>query len=129
MIFPTGFGAMMTKSLVRKKGRSPLDGYARFFNPVWSRMGREVESGPPGTYYWDSSRELNIYWNYLDQVLVGYDLLDLFPDDRFRIVTTVPGPTGDQSLIRETNSHWKVEISDHLPLIFDLNLPPEENHA
>jgi hypothetical protein len=100
------------------------------YNPIWSRLGREVEDEPPGTYYWSENRELNVYWNYLDQVLVGADLLDHFPAEQFRILTSVPGPTGPLPLIRETGRHWVVEPSDHLPLVFDLDLPEEDdNHG
>ncbi len=34
---------------------------------------------------------------------------------------------GPRSLIRETPRHWNIEISDPLPLIFDVDLPPEAN--
>jgi hypothetical protein len=130
MIFPSGFGAMMTKGLVRKN-RGPSGRYCgRLYNPIWSRLGREAEEAPPGTYYWSEIRELNVYWNYLDQVLVGADLLDHFPAERFRILTSIPGPTGPLPLIRETGRHWRIELSDHLPLVFDLDLPEEnENHG
>jgi hypothetical protein len=126
MIFPSGFGAMMTKDLVRKQKLSHGGGLCgRFYNPLWSRLGREITEAPPGTYYWNENREFNIYWNCIDQVLIGADLLDYFPTDRLRILTAIPGPEGPRSLIRETPGHWKIEISDHLPLIFDVDLPPE----
>lgn len=126
MIFPSGFGAMMTKGLVRKSRPSPGEFSGRFYNPTWSRLGREWPEAPPGTYYWRNNRELNTYWNWIDQVLVGADLLDHFSPDRLRILTSIPGPAGPRPLIRETPKHWSVEISDHLPLIFDVDLPPEE---
>lgn len=87
-----------------------------------------MPEAPPGTYYCKTKRELNTYWNWIDQVLIGADLLDHFPTDRFRILITIPGPDGPRSLIRETPQHWKIEISDHLPLIFDVDLPPEGNN-
>jgi hypothetical protein len=129
MIFPDGFGAMMTKSLVRKNAASRGDRFGRFYNPIWSRLGQDVESGAPGTYYWRYHRALNIYWNYLDQVLIGFDLLDHFPEERFRILTEVAGSDGNQQLIRETELHWTIELSDHLPLLFDLDLPQEGDHV
>jgi len=130
MIFPDGFGAMMTKGLVRKSRRSPGQICGRFFNPIWSRLGQEADDAPPGTYYWNKNRSLNIYWNYLDQVLVGADLLDHFPAEQFRILTSIPGPSGPRPLIRETERHWVIDISDHVPLIFDVDLPPEaDDHA
>ena len=129
MIFPDGFGAMMTKSLVRKSAISREGQSSRFYNPIWSRLGREMDEGPPGTYYWRAQREMNLYWNYVDQVLVGHDLLDHFPDYQFRILTSIPGEERPQQLIRETDRHWKVELSDHLPLLFDVDLPAESDHG
>ena len=129
MIATDGFGAMMTKSLVKKFALSHGDRFARFYNPIWSRMGREGTDESPGTYYFQAHRDINVYWNYIDQVLIGHDLLDHFPESRFRILTSIPGPTGHRPLIRETDWHWKVEVSDHLPLLFDLDLPPEATHA
>jgi exonuclease III len=125
MIFTEGFGAMMTKSLVKKSAITQGGRFKRFYNPIWTRLGRETDEGPPGTYYWDNHRPTNIYWNYLDQVLVGHDLLDHFPDSRFRILTSIPGNDGPRQLIRSTEQHWKVDVSDHLPLIFDVDLPAE----
>jgi exonuclease III len=128
MIFTEGFGAMMTKSLVKKSALSREGRFTRFYNPIWTRLGRETDEGPPGTYYWDQHRDSNIYWNYVDQVLVGHDLLDYFPDSRFRILTSIPGNDEPQQLIRSTKLHWTVEVSDHLPLIFDVDLPSESEH-
>ncbi len=129
MIFTeTGFGAMMTKSLVKKNAASRNSRFSRFYNPMWTRLGREFEDAPPGTYYFNQHKETNIYWNYIDQVLVGHDLLDYFPDSRFRILTSIPGKNGPTPLIRVTDLHWKVKISDHLPLLFDLDLPTEAKH-
>ncbi len=129
MIFTeTGFGAMMTKSLVKKNAISRNSRFSRFYNPMWKRLGREIDEAPPGTYYWNQHKEINIYWNYIDQVLVGHDLLDHFPENRFRILTSIPGENGPRPLIRATDRHWNIEISDHLPLIFDLDLPSEPKH-
>lgn len=125
MIFPDGFGAMMTKELVRKSRKSPDGIGGRLYNPIWSKLGREASDAPPGTYYWRTKRHHNIYWNYPDQVLIGADLIDHFPVGHFRILTEIPGPDGPLRLIRETERHWKIEISDHLPLVFDLDLPSE----
>ncbi len=129
MIFTDGFGAMSMKSLVKKYALSQNDQYSRFYNPIWSRLGREVNDAPPGTYYWANHRDTNIYWNYIDPVLVGHDLLDQFPDSRFRILTSIPDDPSPRDLIRETERHWKVEVSDHLPILFDLDLTSEATYA
>jgi exonuclease III len=129
MISTEGFGAMMTKSLVKKYALSHDDRFSRFYNPIWSRLGREATEGPPGTYYWRARREMNLYWNYVDQVLVGHDLLDHFPESRFRILTSIPDEERSRQLIRETDRHWKIGVSDHLPLLFDVELPEETDHG
>ena len=125
MVFTNGFGAMMTKELVRSIAPTPDKRLGHFYNPMWGRMGRDIDDGAPGTYYWDASRPSNIYWNYLDQVLIGYDLLDRFPDDRFRILTSVPVSGEDRQLIRKKEIHWGIELSDHLPILFDIDLSEE----
>jgi len=129
MISPSGFGAMTSKTLVKKYVFHQGDRFSRLYNPSWRILGRPPSKGPPGTYYWDAHRPFNTYWNCLDQVLVGHDLLDRFPDDGFRILTAIPGRSGGRSLIRETRQHWYLdEISDHLPLVFDLDFSSEVIH-
>lgn len=130
MVFHDGFGAMTTRSLVRKSASRHGDRFSRLYNPAWCRLGKEEAEGAPGTYYWDANEPQNIYWTFLDQVLIGHDLLDQFPDDQFRILTSITGEDNvSLPLIRETNGHWKIEISDHLPILFDLELAAEANHA
>ena len=123
MVFPSSFGAMTSKELVKKYAIHEGDRYARLYNPMWSLLGGEVIEGPPGTFYWPSHRAFNIYWNYPDQVLVGYDLLDQFPDHQLRILAELPDASGREPLFRETYRHWAIDrVSDHLPLLFDLDL-------
>ena len=126
MVFPEGgFGAMMTKELVRGVASPPDRRLKYFYNPMWSRMGREAEGDAPGTYYWDQTRPSNRYWNYLDRVLIGHDLLDGFPDDQFRILTSISISGERRRLIRKNKIHWSIEISDHLPILFEVQLPQE----
>ncbi len=103
MVFPSSFGAMTSKELVKKYAIHQGDRYARLYNPMWNLLGREMAEGPPGTFYWPSHRPFNIYWNLLDQVLVGYDLLDHFPDDRLQILAELPEALGHDSLFRATS--------------------------
>ena len=125
MVFPSAFGAMTSKMLVRKYAIHEGDPYARLYNPMWNLLGRQSPDQPSGTFYWPNHRPFNLCWNCPDQVLVGHDLLDHFPDEQLRILTTLPPALGHASLFRETRRHWLIdEISDHLPLVFDLN--PEE---
>lgn len=118
-----GFAALPTRELAR---RHSSDGAPRFYNPMWSRLGREAP-GPPGTYYYDNvSKPLNHFWHHLDQVLIRPALFGAFPDEEFRILTTAPGRGGSAiNLVQSTGKHWKIDYSDHLPILFKLD-PPKE---
>ena len=130
LLLPSGFGAMTSKTLVKKHVKYRGDRFSRFYNPCWRFLGRPPDQGPAGTYYWPAHRAFNIYWNCPDQVLVGHDLLDRFPDDGLRCLAAIPGKSGGRPLIRETEQHWYLDqISDHLPLVFDLDLSSEVIHA
>ncbi len=118
MLDPThGLGAMMTRDLTRvhsREGRGPL----RFYNPMWAAMGR---SDAPGTFYWDADEPNNPYWNCLDGVLVRPALLDAFRDEDLRIIRRIDD--GETDLIRLADVHWKISYSDHLPILFKLDVP------
>jgi hypothetical protein len=124
-----GFGAVLNRDLALRlsggDGSSP-----RFYNPMWARLGRRIPD-PPGTFYWDKVAEpLNIFWHCLDQVLIRPELLDTFDDESLRILTSIPGSGGEMiDLIRSARKHWIVQVSDHLPIRFRLNLPAEKDHA
>jgi hypothetical protein len=111
-----GFGAMMTRELASRHTEVAVRGAQRFFNPMWSRLGREIPE-PPGTHYWNSIQDpFNIFWHSLDQVLVRPPLFGSFPDDNFHVLTCVRLPGGETvDLIRNTGKHWEVRVSDHLP--------------
>jgi hypothetical protein len=104
MIDPdVGFGAMMSRSLALRHTSEGAGEPQRFYDPMWSRMGRELPD-PPGTHYWPNVGDpFNLYWHSLDQVLVRPALLDAFRDEDFRILTSIPGPTGENlDLVRST---------------------------
>jgi hypothetical protein len=62
--------------------------------------------------------------------LVRPALFEAFPDEEFRILTSLPGPDGiPLDLIRSTGKHWKLACSDHLPILFKLDPPKEINNA
>ena len=123
-----GFGAMASRELAIRNSSEGMIGQRRFYNPSWSRLGSAF---PPGTYYWNNvSDPLNIFWHSIDQVLVRPALLDFFRDEDFRILTSLMSPEGGTiDLFRSTGKHWKVEVSDHLPILFKLELPKEESHV
>lgn len=92
--------------------RSPF-----FYNPMWSRMG-DQSKGPPGTYYFDASGQVNFFWNMFDQVLVRPELLSFFPDEKLVVVSNI----GDRSLLSSTGIPDRSFGSDHLPLMFELEI-------
>ena len=119
---------MMTKGLMRRVATARDERLSRFYNPMWNRewaeTSRMVRQEPT-----ISVRIVprTSYWNYPDQVLVGYDLMDRFLDDQFRILTSIPdGQGSERRLLRELDVHWGIEFSDHLPILFDLDLKQNE---
>ncbi len=130
MIDPEGFGAMMSRSLVIRHSSKVAGGIRRFYNPMWSRLGRELPE-PPGSYYGNNSGDpFNIFWHSLDQVLIRPALFDSFRDEDFRLLTSIPwGQNETLDLIRSRDTHWEVRVSDHLPILFTLDLPVESDHG
>jgi hypothetical protein len=114
------FGALMTWDLARVHSDPDHGGSPRFYNPMWSLMGR---SHAPGTYYWGSTDPYNIYWYCLDGVIVRPSLRYVFRDETLSILATIPDRDGRIiPLFRPVEKHWKVEFSDHLPIFFELDL-------
>ena len=123
-----GFGAMMSRELALRHSDPEVTGAQRFYNPMWSRLGRQTPD-PPGTHYWGNvSDPFNIFWQSIDQVLVRPPLFGSFPDEEFRVLTRIPLPGLDTAeLIQNTGKHWKIQVSDHLPIIFKLDPPAEDS--
>jgi len=118
------FGALMSWDLAKAHSAPELQEAPRFFNPMWSLMGR---AEAPGTYYWDSTKSYNIYWLCLDGVIAGNSLRDVFRDETLEIITKISdGNGGEVPLFRLAEKHWKIEFSDHLPIRFDLQLRPNQ---
>lgn len=130
MIDPNiGFGAVLSRELAARLSLDN-DSPPRFYNPMWARSGRSLPE-PPGTYYWNNVVEpLNIFWHCLDQVLIRPQLLGTFRDESLEILTSILGPGGETiDLFRSARKHWVVQISDHLPILFRLDLPDGVDHA
>jgi hypothetical protein len=112
------FHAVMDKRTALKVSRV-ISGQERlfFYNPMWGRLG-DSSPGPPGTYYRQSSKQVNYFWNAFDQVLLRPELIRRFDEERFKVVTTI----GATSLLTEQGIPDLVVSSDHLPLVFGLDL-------
>ena len=126
----SGFGAMATRELAERHGNIDHRAPQRFYNPTWSRLG-EQGGKPSGTHYYGNvSKPFNIFWHHLDQVLVRPSLFSAFHDETFEILTSIPGKDGTPiELISSTGKHWKLNYSDHLPILFKLDPPKEPTDA
>lgn len=58
------------------------------------------------------------FWNLFDQVLLRPDLMERFSNDQLEILTTAAGT----SLLSEDGRINAAAASDHLPVLFRLNL-------
>ena len=112
------FHAVMDRNIARGESRIVgAEERAFFYNPMWSRFG-DLTKGPPGTSYYGSAGPLTYFWNTFDQVLVRPSLLDKFDADGLTILTAA----GSQTLLG-SGGRPDVHIgSDHLPLLFNLDL-------
>lgn len=84
-----------------------------FYNPMWNFLGDFRE--PYGTYYHSSADTVNPYWNIYDQVIIRPAMRKRFVDDNLKIITE----TATVSLL-DKNKHPDREISDHLPITFEI---------
>jgi exonuclease III len=113
-----GLHGVMTQKIARKQQRTVQEeAYPYFYNPMWRYFGERANS-PPGTYHYDKSGHVCYFWNIFDQVLIRPDLLDRWDDTSLQILTS----NGIQSLLTRNDLPDKTNFSDHLPLLFRLNL-------
>lgn len=113
-----GLHAVMSRRVaMRNMRRVQNKEYRFFYNPMWRHFGERTD-GPPGTYYYGSSGYVTYFWNIFDQVLVRPDLIQHFPDDQLRILTSI----GETTLIGANGQPNKDVASDHLPMIFKLDI-------
>jgi len=113
-----GLHAISDRRIV-KKGYRNVQGEKRrfFYNPMWNFFG-DMSLHPPGTYFYDSGGYVNYYWHIFDQILIRPNLLDLFQIDSLKIITEINGT----SLLSGSGRPNKNKSSDHLPILFSLNL-------
>jgi hypothetical protein len=113
-----GLHAVMDQRIARKISRT-VRGEEKFFfyNPMWSYLG-DYPSGPPGTYYYSSSRQVNFFWNMFDQVIIRPELLEFFDQGSLRILTLA----GSTNLLNSSGVPDTKISSDHLPIMFGLEL-------
>jgi hypothetical protein len=116
MTLVRGFQGMMTRKLARGKRERKQGGkaYPGFYNPMWGLFGDKTP-GPAGTHYWRKSRTGNP-WSILDQVLLRKGVIDRLRG--LEILAT----DGVQSLCGTDGNPSKDHLSDHLPILFSLDV-------
>ena len=117
MVGAQGLHAVMDRTVVQKSKRIVQDvAYNYFYNPMWSLMG-DASVGPPGTYYYYKSEPVLYFWNMFDQVLIRSELLERFKNESLTILDS-DGIVN----FRKANGIPDPTISDHLPILFKLDL-------
>jgi hypothetical protein len=113
-----GIHAVSDRSIAAR-GTRKVNGEDRrfFYNPMWNYFG-DISPGPPGTYFYDTGTQVNLYWNIFDQVLIRPELLDSFSNDNVKVVTQV----GSTCRISEFERPNKSVGSDHFPIMLRLNI-------
>lgn len=91
--------------------------YPFFCNPMWSCF-RGWEKSPPGTHYFNGGNVHEVLWHMIDQVVLRPHALHMFSERELRVLTEA-GPT---TLLTARGLPDKTRASDHLPLLFKLNL-------
>jgi hypothetical protein len=112
----TGIHGLMTSKLAqlpdrihRKKARR------RFYNPMWGLFGDRT-NGPAGSHYWRATVLHNPYWEMLDQVLLRPELIKTLRS------LCILDHDGDHSLVAADGAPDKKYLSDHLPILCQLDL-------
>ncbi|MEK7950409.1 hypothetical protein [Luteolibacter soli] len=117
LLAANGFHAIMDAAEARKGSRivqqKPWD---YFYNPMWSLMG-DRSKGPPGTHFYRGNGLVEQQWHMLDQVIVRPSLLEFFDLEKLEILTAL----GKLPLLTASNRPRRSDLSDHLPIYFELN--------
>jgi len=111
----SGFNAVMTRQIALQRKRTLADrDHPFFFNSMWGLFG-DGSSRPGGTFFLPSPQYASIYWHMLDQVLIRPDLIPEFEPSSLRILSEYSGG-------RLTAANGRPSVSDHLPILFKMNV-------
>ncbi len=118
MVSAGGIHGISSQKIAAKKTRI-VQGreYPYFYNPMWNFLG-DINSKNQGTYHYRKADHLCYFWNTFDQVLIRPDLFDVWDRDFLQIVVS----DGQNDLINDNGIPIGKHLSDHLPILFRLNL-------
>lgn len=123
MIQANSFNAVMSSKMAEKQSITIQEKqYGYFYNPMWSLFG-DVKNVVPGSYHYRRNELVNHPWNIFDQVLIRPSLLPNFDKSSLHFVDNVAGKT----LLTKSGTPNSKNYSDHLPLVFTINLPNHGN--
>ena len=118
VVVADGLHGVMSRRIASKGFRKVASKtYPFFYNPMWGHFG-ESTGGPSGTYYRAGSTFEELFWHMWDQVLLRRDLLEFFKDEDLKVLAS----DGGKSLLKRTGIPSKSVASDHLPILFRLDL-------
>jgi hypothetical protein len=121
LVTANGLNAVSSRQVASRGSRKVLSRqYPFFFNPMWGHFG-DRPGHPPGSYYYERAEMVNYYWNVFDQVMVRPDIMDRCDGEGVKILTKA----GDASLLRDDGIPNSKDFSDHLPLLFEIELKEE----
>ncbi len=117
MIQASGFHAVMSQK-VALTGSRIIGGrkYPFFYNPMWRFFANNGKETINGTYYRNTAKQVNYFWNIFDQVLIRPEMIRYLNDNSVEILTKI-GP--DYSLVT-ISGKIDTAVSDHLPIILTL---------
>ena len=122
MVGASGLHATMDRT-VALRGSRTIRGkdYPFFYNPMWNYFGDENKA-VSGTHYYERNEHRVYFWNMFDQVLLRPALIPHLRNPGVRILTEA----GGVSLLSGSGRPNKSVGSDHLPILFSLNLMETE---
>jgi hypothetical protein len=82
---------------------------------MWGLLGDRA-IGPPGSYYYSASSSIEYFWHLFDQVLLRPELMDTLK------VLEILHTDGESSLLNQLGRPDSRTASDHLPILFRLDL-------
>lgn len=121
MTHPKGFNNVSDKRSSKKQRTLNGIKYSRYYNPTYSLQGDFVQNSnticPPGSFLTNNLKSVNeCNWNILDNVILKGNVVDEIDSSSVQFIYKTPSFD-----IFDLGTH-KFNYSDHLPLLFKLNI-------